>query len=98
MVENIEALSQSVLQKYISYARRYVKPRITKEAAAVLQNYYLELRRRTDKCGGLCIHNRKLEAMIRLTEVWYFLIFLLTFNVLLHFKEPVILIHRLERS
>lgn len=68
VVENIEALSQSVLQKYISYARRYVKPRITKEAAAVLQNYYLELRRRTDKCGGLCIHNRKLEAMIRLTE------------------------------
>ncbi|XP_076247127.1 DNA helicase MCM8-like isoform X2 [Calliopsis andreniformis] len=66
--ENISALPQSVLQKYISYARRYVKPKLTKEAAAMLQDYYLELRKRKDKCGGLCIYNRKLEAMIRLTE------------------------------
>ncbi|XP_076629511.1 DNA helicase MCM8 [Colletes latitarsis] len=66
--ESINVIPQSVLRKYISYARQYVKPKLTKEAAAVLQNYYLELRSRNDKLDGLSVYNRQLEAMIRLTE------------------------------
>ncbi|XP_043260243.1 DNA helicase MCM8-like [Colletes gigas] len=66
--ENINVIPQSVLRKYISYARQYVKPKLTKEAAAALQNYYLELRSRNDKLDGLSVYNRQLEAMIRLTE------------------------------
>ena len=66
--ENINVLPPLALRKYISYARQYVKPKLTKEAGAMLQNYYLELRSRRDKCGGLSVYNRKLEAMIRLTE------------------------------
>ncbi|XP_076165854.1 DNA helicase MCM8-like isoform X2 [Ptiloglossa arizonensis] len=68
VIENINIIPQSVLRKYISYAQQYVKPKLTKKAAAVLQNYYLELRSRNDKFGGLSIYNRQLEAMIRLTE------------------------------
>lgn len=69
VTENINILPPLALRKYISYARQYVKPKLTKEAGAMLQNYYLELRSRRDKCGGLSVYNRKLEAMIRLTEV-----------------------------
>ncbi|KZC10605.1 DNA replication licensing factor MCM8, partial [Dufourea novaeangliae] len=68
ITESISAIPQSLLRKYISYARQYVKPKLTKEAAKVLQNYYLELRRRSDKFSGLSVYNRQLEAMIRLTE------------------------------
>ncbi|XP_054016856.1 DNA helicase MCM8-like [Hylaeus anthracinus] len=68
ITENINAIPQSVLRKYISYARQYVKPKLTKEAAAILQNYYLELRSKNDKFSGLSVYNRQLEAMIRLTE------------------------------
>ena len=68
VTENINILPPLALRKYISYARQYVKPKLTKEAAEMLQNYYLELRSRRDKCGGLSVYNRKLEAMIRLTE------------------------------
>lgn len=68
-------IPQSILRKYISYARQYVKPKLTKEAAIILQNYYLELRKRNNKFSGLSICNRQLEAMIRLTEVLIFLVY-----------------------
>ncbi|KAK9310540.1 hypothetical protein QLX08_000121 [Tetragonisca angustula] len=68
ITENMNIIPQSILRKYISYARQYVKPKLTKEAAIILQNYYLELRKRNNKFSGLSICNRQLEAMIRLTE------------------------------
>jgi len=62
-------IPQPILRSYISYAREYVKPKLSVEAAAVLQNYYLELRAKNKQLGSIPIFNRQLEAMIRLTEV-----------------------------
>jgi len=62
-------IPQPILRTYISYAREYVKPKLSVEAAAVLQNYYLELRAKNKQLGSIPIFNRQLEAMIRLTEV-----------------------------
>lgn len=62
-------IPQSILRTYISYARQYVKPKLTIEAAAVLQEYYLELRSKIKQFGNIPIFNRQLEALIRLTEV-----------------------------
>lgn len=73
IAENTNIIPQSILRKYIAYARQYVKPKLTKEAANILQNYYLELRDQNNKVGGLSVCNRQLEAMIRLTEVPLFL-------------------------
>lgn len=67
-----EIIPQPILRTYISYARQYVKPKLTVEAAAVLQEYYLELRSKVKPFGSIPIFNRQLEAMIRLTEVEYF--------------------------
>ncbi|CAK9808892.1 DNA helicase MCM8 [Anthophora quadrimaculata] len=61
-------IPQSILRKYIAYARQYVKPKLTRKAATILQNYYLDLRANNNKFGGLSVCNRQLEAMIRLTE------------------------------
>ncbi|XP_011706084.1 PREDICTED: DNA helicase MCM8-like, partial [Wasmannia auropunctata] len=63
-----EIIPQPILRNYISYAREYVKPKLSVEAAAVLQNYYLELRAKNKQFGSIPIFNRQLEAMIRLTE------------------------------
>ncbi|XP_029163345.1 DNA helicase MCM8-like [Nylanderia fulva] len=63
-----EVIPQAILRTYISYARQYVKPKLSAEAATILQNYYLKLRSKNKQSGSLPIFNRQLEAMIRLTE------------------------------
>ncbi|RLU16133.1 hypothetical protein DMN91_011892 [Ooceraea biroi] len=63
-----EIIPQTILRTYISYARQYVNPKLSVEAAAVLQNYYLELRSKNKQFSSIPIFNRQLEAMIRLTE------------------------------
>ncbi|XP_066596730.1 DNA helicase MCM8-like [Prorops nasuta] len=65
---NNQIISQSILRNYISYARMYVKPKLSTEAAEVLQEYYLSLRSNQNGLAGFPVYNRQLEAMIRLTE------------------------------
>lgn len=65
-------IPQPILRTYISYAREYVKPKLSVEAATILQNYYLELRSKHKQFNSIPIFNRQLEAMIRLTEVRIF--------------------------
>ena len=42
--EVVDPLPPQCLKKYIAYARRYVHPRLSSEAALVLQKFYQELR------------------------------------------------------
>ncbi|XP_045778501.1 DNA helicase MCM8 [Maniola jurtina] len=68
--EVIDTLPLVLLRKYIAYARRYVHPKLSVEAANILQNFYLELRHNHQ---GVCndgapITTRQLEACIRLTQ------------------------------
>jgi DNA helicase MCM8 len=39
-----DPIPPALLRKYVAYARNYCHPVLTKEAAAVLQNFYLDLR------------------------------------------------------
>ncbi|MCD6084217.1 MAG: hypothetical protein J7J20_01600 [Desulfurococcales archaeon] len=59
-----------LLRKYIAYARKYVKPRITKEAQRLIEEYYIELRKKSAENpeAPLAITTRQLEALIRLAE------------------------------
>ncbi len=68
-------INPDLLKKYISYARRYVKPRISREAAKLIEEFYVSMRRKalevtSDKGGPppIPITTRQLEALIRLTE------------------------------
>ncbi|CAI5744104.1 unnamed protein product [Peronospora destructor] len=60
------------VRKFIAYARRYVHPRLSSEAAAVLQKKYLELRSagegRQNPMDGIPITTRQLESLIRLSQ------------------------------
>ncbi|XP_059050962.1 DNA helicase MCM8-like [Achroia grisella] len=67
--ENIDTLPLVLLRKYIAYARRYVHPKLSVEAANVLQNFYLELRHNQENgSDGTPITTRQLEACIRLSQ------------------------------
>ncbi|KAH1123282.1 hypothetical protein J1N35_006442 [Gossypium stocksii] len=61
-------LPGALLRKYISYARTYVFPRMSKPAAEILQKFYLQLRDRNTSGDGTPITARQLESLVRLTQ------------------------------
>ncbi|KAF9977799.1 DNA replication licensing factor mcm8 [Actinomortierella ambigua] len=66
--DNFELIPLSLLRKYIAYARKYVHPRLSSEAAAVLQDFYMALRTRHRSPDGTPVTTRQLESLIRLAE------------------------------
>ena len=65
--DSMELLSHDVMRNYISYAHAYCHPRLTGEAAEILQTFYLELRSRAP-ADGTPVTARQLESLIRLAE------------------------------
>ncbi len=62
-------IPQDFLKKYIGYANRYVIPQLTPEAAEVVENFYVDLRKSAE--GGASpvpITARQLESLVRLSE------------------------------
>ena len=63
-----------LLRKYIAYARKTCNPRLTEEAAKMLQNQYVQFRGRVAKGVGAAaatsipITVRQLEAIVRISE------------------------------
>jgi DNA replicative helicase MCM subunit Mcm2 (Cdc46/Mcm family) len=58
-----------LLKKYIAYARRNVRPVLTEEALATLEDYYVRVRRQGEEPDApVPITARQLEALVRLSE------------------------------
>ncbi|XP_020841192.1 DNA helicase MCM8 isoform X1 [Phascolarctos cinereus] len=66
--ENLDPIPHHLLRKYVGYSRQYVHPKLSPEAAQILQDFYLELRKQTQRLNGTPITTRQLESLIRLTE------------------------------
>lgn len=67
--EELSPIRPSFLKKYIGFANRYVIPRLTPEAAEVIETFYVNLRKGAE--GGAApvpITARQLEALVRLAE------------------------------
>lgn len=60
-------VSPEILRKYISYAQRFISPKLSPEAAQVLKEFYLSCRQ-NEKTDALPITTRQLESAIRLSE------------------------------
>ncbi|GIY65238.1 DNA helicase MCM8, partial [Caerostris extrusa] len=43
--ERINPIPHKMLQKYISYARKFSQPKLTPEVSVILQNFYIEMRK-----------------------------------------------------
>jgi replicative DNA helicase Mcm len=57
-----------LLRKYVAFAKRNVKPRLTPEASEKIQNYYVELRKTGLRQGATPITPRQIEGLVRLAE------------------------------
>eukprot|EP00934_Nitzschia_sp_Nitz4_P007144 Nitzschia sp. Nitz4//scaffold114_size70088//56642//59227//NITZ4_005987-RA/size70088-processed-gene-0.26-mRNA-1//1//CDS//3329533453//7134//frame0 len=66
-----DPLPAGLVRDYIAYAREFCKPKVTKEAAAILREYYMNLRYPQDgrqRRDTVPITTRQLEALIRLSQ------------------------------
>ncbi len=68
-------IEPELLRKYIAYARKYVKPRLTPQAKRLLEDFFVEMRssvlqQANQETGQVPvpITTRQLEALVRLTE------------------------------
>jgi replicative DNA helicase Mcm len=61
-------ISAEVLRKYVAYAKKNIRPRLSPEASERFQNYYIELRKLGHKSGTTPITPRQIEGLIRLAE------------------------------
>ncbi|XP_073338778.1 DNA helicase MCM8 [Pagrus major] len=66
--ECVDPIPACLLRKYISYARQYVHPTLSPEAAQTIQEFYLSLRSQAHSADSTPITTRQLESLIRLTE------------------------------
>lgn len=68
-IGSVNVIPQSSLRKYISYAKQFVKPKLSKKSADILKEFYLDLRKMgADTVEDVPICARQLEALVRLTE------------------------------
>lgn len=65
---DLDVIPPKLLKKYIGYARRFVEPKMTKEASDVLKNFYLTMRASYVGEDGTPVTTRQLESLIRLAE------------------------------
>jgi replicative DNA helicase Mcm len=61
-------IAPDFLKKYIGYANRYVRPKLSAEAAEVIENFYVDLRRSAEGGAPVPITARQLESLVRLAE------------------------------
>ncbi|MHA2024996.1 MAG: minichromosome maintenance protein MCM [Candidatus Thorarchaeota archaeon] len=64
----LSPISPDFLKKYIGYANLNVNPQLTSEAAEVIENFYVDLRKSAEGGGAIPITARQLESLVRLAE------------------------------
>ncbi|MBI2084591.1 MAG: minichromosome maintenance protein MCM [Candidatus Aenigmarchaeota archaeon] len=62
------AIDPGFLKKYIAYARKNCRPKLTKEAGETIKNFYLGLRGKSGEDSPISITPRQYEALIRMAE------------------------------
>jgi len=66
--EPLAPFSPDFLRKYIAYARKNVKPRLTDEAIERIKEYFLSLREKATEDSPVPISVRQLETLVRAAE------------------------------
>ena len=61
-----DPLPPIIMRKYIAYARKYCHPILDDGAKQVIQDFYLQLRKRKNFMDSTPVTTRQLEALIRL--------------------------------
>ena len=57
-----------LLKKFVAYARRNVRPKLSEEAVRAIEDYFVSVRRSAKENSAIPITARQLEAIVRLAE------------------------------
>ena len=63
-----ELIPPEIFKKYVSYARKACFPKMTKEAAKKIQEFFLKMREKAQEGSPIPISLRQYEGLIRLAE------------------------------
>jgi DNA replication licensing factor MCM2 len=63
-----ELIPQDLLKKYILYARKFVRPKLSGINHDKITKFYSELRQESNVSGGIAIGARHIESIIRMSE------------------------------
>ncbi|MCL5100785.1 MAG: minichromosome maintenance protein MCM [Candidatus Marsarchaeota archaeon] len=61
-------IDPELFRKYVAYARKNIKPRLTPEASEKISEYYIDLRKTGIKQGAVPMTPRQIEGLVRLAE------------------------------
>lgn len=61
-------IDNDLFKKYVAYARKNCRPKLTREAADEIKSFYLSLRERSGEESPISITPRQYEALIRMAE------------------------------
>jgi DNA replication licensing factor MCM2 len=64
----VEPVPQSLLRKYVAYAKRFVKPKLSSGDLPKISQVYAELRRESVTREGMPVAVRHVESIIRMSE------------------------------
>ncbi|ABU82473.1 minichromosome maintenance protein MCM [Ignicoccus hospitalis] len=66
----VPEIPADLLKKYIAYARKSVKPKLSEAAARIIENFFVDLRKTAAENPemGVPITARQLEALVRMSE------------------------------
>lgn len=66
--DGLQVIDQTMLRKYVAYARETCRPRLHSIDLDKASRLYADLRRESTNCGGVPIAVRHLESMLRIAE------------------------------
>ncbi|MHB1829963.1 MAG: minichromosome maintenance protein MCM [Candidatus Micrarchaeaceae archaeon] len=68
--EQVQAppLNADILRKYVAYAKRKIKPRLSVEASKKIEDFYIGLRKMGARAGATPITPRQIEGLVRMAE------------------------------
>ena len=64
----VQKLETDFLRKYVAYARKTAKPKLSAEAQDKIESFYVQLREMGKRQGAVPITPRQIEGIIRLSE------------------------------
>ena len=68
--ENKELIPYDLLKKYLIYAKRFIKPKLSEIDHNKVTDFYKDIRRESNIVGGIPIAVRHIESVIRMSEAW----------------------------
>lgn len=63
-------IPQDLLKKYLIYAKRFIKPKLSEIDQDKITSFYADIRRESNVVGGIPIAVRHIESVIRMSEAF----------------------------